>query len=107
MDFENHLNRRAFLSQAFGDVPSTVKYARRALGLLPEGDYITRGRVAVILGLAYWASGDLEIAHQSYVDGVVNMRIEQVYAMGNKVVENGEALWKTHFQKDPYHQQYH
>ncbi len=51
---------RAFLAQAFGDMPSTVKYARRAIGLLPEGDYITRGRVAVILGLAYWASGDLE-----------------------------------------------
>ncbi|MFC1997350.1 LuxR C-terminal-related transcriptional regulator [Chloroflexota bacterium] len=65
---------RAFLSQALGDVPGTVKYARRALGLLPEGDYITRGRVAVILGLAYWANGDLETAHQSYADGMANMR---------------------------------
>ncbi len=65
---------RAFLAQTFGDVPGTVKYARRALGLLPEGDYITRGRVDVILGLAYWANGDLETAHQSYADGMANMR---------------------------------
>ncbi|MFC1879126.1 LuxR C-terminal-related transcriptional regulator [Chloroflexota bacterium] len=65
---------RAFLAQTFGDMPGTVKYARRALGLLPEDDYITRGRVAVILGLAYWANGDLEPAHQSYADGMANMR---------------------------------
>jgi LuxR family maltose regulon positive regulatory protein len=65
---------RAFLAQTFGDMPGTVKYARRALGLLLEGDYITRGRVAVILGLAYWANGHLEPAHQSYADGMANMR---------------------------------
>jgi LuxR family maltose regulon positive regulatory protein len=65
---------RAFLAQSLGDVPGTVKYARRALGLLLEDDYITRGRVAIILGLASWASGDLETAHQSYADGVANMK---------------------------------
>jgi len=65
---------RAFLAQALGDMAGTVKYAQRALELLPEGDYITRGRVAVILGLAYWASGDLETAHRSYTDGMAYMR---------------------------------
>ena len=39
-------------------------------------------------------------------DGVENMRIEQVYAMGRQVVEKGEAIWKTHFQKDPYYDLY-
>jgi len=65
---------RSFLAQAFGDVSGTVKYARRALALLLDDDYITRGRVAVILGLAYWANGDLEAAHQSYAEGMANMR---------------------------------
>ena len=40
-------------------------------------------------------------------DGVENMRIEQVYALGKKVVEKGEAIWKSHFQKDPYYDLYH
>ncbi len=39
-------------------------------------------------------------------DGVENMRIDQVYAMGKRVVEKGEAIWKTHFQKDPYYHLY-
>jgi beta-aspartyl-dipeptidase (metallo-type) len=40
-------------------------------------------------------------------DGVENMRVEQVYAMGKQVVEKGEAIWKTHFKKDPYYDLYH
>ncbi|HUW11966.1 MAG TPA: tetratricopeptide repeat protein, partial [Anaerolineae bacterium] len=59
---------RALLAQTFGDVPGTVKYAQRALRLLPEGDYFGSGRLAVLLGLAHWASGDLEAAHRSFAD---------------------------------------
>lgn len=40
-------------------------------------------------------------------DGVENIRIEKVYAMGKQVVEKGKAIWKTHFQKDPYYDMYH
>ncbi len=40
-------------------------------------------------------------------DSVENMRIEKVYAKGQLVVDGGEALWKTHFQRDPYYDQYH
>ncbi len=40
-------------------------------------------------------------------DGVENLRIEQVYALGKQVVDMGEAIWKTHFQKDPYYDLYH
>jgi len=57
---------RAYHAQALGDVPGSVKYARRALDLIPEGDYFARGRAAVLLGLAQWASGDLEAAHRSF-----------------------------------------
>jgi LuxR family maltose regulon positive regulatory protein len=65
---------RAFHTQALGDVHGTVKYARRALDLLPEGDCFERGRPAVFLGLAYWSSGDLEAAHRSFADGVAIIR---------------------------------
>lgn len=60
----------------------------RALG-------IQKGRIA------QGYDADLVIA-----DSVQNMRIEKVYSRGKLLVENGEALWKTHFQKDPYYHQY-
>ena len=66
---------RAYLAGALGDVPGTVKYARRALDLLPEGDYLWRGAAATLLGLAYWTSGDLEAAHQTQADGIARLQI--------------------------------
>jgi len=61
---------RAYHAQALGDVPGTVKYAQQALDLLPEGDDPRRGQATTILGLAYWASGDLEAAHRTFSDGL-------------------------------------
>jgi len=61
---------RVYYAQTLGDVSSSVKYARRALDLLPEEDYLERGRLAVLLGLTHWASGDLEAAHRSFADGM-------------------------------------
>ncbi|MCK4514155.1 MAG: hypothetical protein KAU31_02795, partial [Spirochaetaceae bacterium] len=66
---------RAFYAQTLGDVPGSVKYARRALDLLPESDYFERGRLAVLLGLAYWASGDLETAHRSFADAMASFQM--------------------------------
>jgi LuxR family maltose regulon positive regulatory protein len=43
---------RAYHAQALGDVPATIKYTRRALDLLPEGDYLRRGQATTLLGLA-------------------------------------------------------
>ena len=63
------------IAQALGDVPGTVKYARRALDLLPEEDHLRRGIAAALLGLAYWASGDLEAADRTLADGMANMRM--------------------------------
>ena len=47
-----------------------MTYARQALDLLPESDYYERGTTAALLGLAYWASGDLTAAHRSFADGL-------------------------------------
>ena len=55
-------------------MPETVKYARRALDLVPEDDHLGRGAAAALLGLASWASGDLEAAHRSYADGMASLQ---------------------------------
>jgi LuxR family maltose regulon positive regulatory protein len=75
---------RAAHAQALGDVPGTVTYARRALDLLSGGDYYERGVLAAHLGVAYWASGDLEAAHRSFADFMANMRMA-----GNTLVAIG------------------
>src|SRR5437588_6964626 len=62
---------RAAQAQAVGDVANTMKYARRALDLVPEDDHLGRGSAAGFLGLAYWTSGDLEAAHRSYAECMV------------------------------------
>ncbi len=66
---------RAAHALALGDVPDTVKYARRALDLAPEDDHLMRGGAASLLGLAYWASGDLEAAHRTYADGMARVQL--------------------------------
>ncbi|MCL4562065.1 MAG: LuxR C-terminal-related transcriptional regulator [Chloroflexi bacterium] len=57
---------RAFHAQALGDVPGAVTYARRALDLTPETNHLKRGQATALLGLAYWASGDLEAANRTF-----------------------------------------
>ena len=66
---------RAYHAQALGDVPGSAKYARLALDLIPEYDYFARGRAAVLLGLAQWASGDLDAAHRSFADAMASFRM--------------------------------
>jgi LuxR family maltose regulon positive regulatory protein len=66
---------RAFHAQALGDVPGTVKYARHGLDLLPEDNYFERAIPVSLLGLAYWANGDLEAAYRSLADAMANMRM--------------------------------
>src|SRR6266498_1213324 len=65
---------RAASALALGDVPETMKYARLALELVQEEDYVGRGAAAGLLGLAYWTSGDLEAAHRTYADGMANVQ---------------------------------
>jgi LuxR family transcriptional regulator, maltose regulon positive regulatory protein len=65
---------RAASAQVSGDVSGTVTYAQRALDLLPPDDHLVRGAAAALLGLASWASGDLETAHRTYVEGMVRVQ---------------------------------
>jgi ATP/maltotriose-dependent transcriptional regulator MalT len=65
---------RAGIALALGEVPGTVTYARRALDLAAEDDHFRRGAAAALLGLASWTSGDLEVAHRSYADGMASLQ---------------------------------
>ncbi len=65
---------RAYIAQARGDLPGSVMYGRQALALLPMGDYLRRGPAAALLGLAHWASGDLEAAHRALADAMANFQ---------------------------------
>jgi LuxR family maltose regulon positive regulatory protein len=65
---------RAALAQTLGDVPGTIQYARRVLDLSPEDDLLGRGAATALLGLALWASGDLEAAYRSFADGIANVQ---------------------------------
>jgi LuxR family transcriptional regulator, maltose regulon positive regulatory protein len=59
---------------AKGDMPETIKTARRVLDLAPENDYLVIGGAASTLGLAAWASGDLGTARRETADGMANVR---------------------------------
>jgi LuxR family transcriptional regulator, maltose regulon positive regulatory protein len=66
---------RAAQALARGDMPETVKNARRALDLAPEADHLMRGGAASQLGLAAWTSGDLETARRMTAEGMAHVRL--------------------------------
>jgi LuxR family transcriptional regulator, maltose regulon positive regulatory protein len=66
---------RAAHAQTLGDVPNTVKYARRVLDLLPEQEILGRGAAVALLGLTSWVSGDLEAAHRAFADGLASVQM--------------------------------
>jgi LuxR family transcriptional regulator, maltose regulon positive regulatory protein len=58
-----------------GDMPETLRHARRALDLALEDDYLTLGGAASQLGLVAWASGDLDAARRLTAEGLSNVRL--------------------------------
>jgi ATP/maltotriose-dependent transcriptional regulator MalT len=65
----------AGLALARGDVPETVRYARRVLDLVPEDDHLGRGGAFGLMGLAFWTKGDLETAHQTFAEGMAQLQM--------------------------------
>ena len=51
---------RAYRALALGDIPGTIAHARQALTLAAEDDVIRRTQATSLLGIAEYASGDLE-----------------------------------------------
>jgi LuxR family transcriptional regulator, maltose regulon positive regulatory protein len=66
---------RAAQALTRGDMPEVVKNARRVLDLAPEDAHLMLGGAASVLGLAAWASGDLEAARRMTADGMANVRL--------------------------------
>jgi len=56
-----------------GDIAETITHAQRALDLVPEDDHVTRGAAAALLGLAIWATGDLNAAQHHYAIGMSSL----------------------------------
>ncbi len=67
-------NARAYRAQALGDIAGTIRHAQEALALLPADDAYERGTTAALLGLAYWASGDLERGHDAFAAGLASLQ---------------------------------
>lgn len=65
---------RAGLGLASGDLTSTVAYARTAVDVVQEDDFLYRGAATAILGLASWSNGDLQSAYASYEDGMASLQ---------------------------------
>jgi LuxR family maltose regulon positive regulatory protein len=65
---------RAYIAQAFGNIPDTVRYASQVLELVPEGDPLRHGQASMLLGMTYWANGDLEAANQVFTDYTIKLR---------------------------------
>jgi LuxR family transcriptional regulator, maltose regulon positive regulatory protein len=65
---------RAAIALISGNLSDTMKHARQVLDLVTEDDHLRRGAAAGLLGLAYWRIGDLEAAHQSYVDCMARLQ---------------------------------
>ena len=65
---------RAAQALARGDGPGTVRHARRALGLSPADEHLGRASAAALLGLASWASGDLEAGYSGYAECMAGLR---------------------------------
>lgn len=65
---------RAGRALVLGDVAATLVFARQALDVAPEEDHVNRGSAAALLGLASWASGDLETAHWVYAEGMASLK---------------------------------
>ena len=65
---------RAGLALQTGHPDDTVLHAQRALSLLEDSDDLGRGAAHALTGLASWGRGDLETAHEAYVECLGNMQ---------------------------------
>ncbi len=64
---------RAAQALAVGDVTATIGFARRALEVVADDDFVFRGSAEGFLGLAAWRNGDLEEGHRRYLACTANL----------------------------------
>lgn len=66
---------RAAYALALGDLAASAGYAGQAVSLIGDDDHLWRGAATGLLGLASWASGDLDTAYRTFADGLTRLRI--------------------------------
>ena len=92
-------------------MPGTARYARRAVDLSTEEDHLGRGAAAALLGLASWASGDLEAAHRTIADGMASLQmagnISDVISGTHLLAEIRVAQGRLHEAESAYQQSLH
>jgi LuxR family maltose regulon positive regulatory protein len=66
---------RAAKALARGDMPDAVINAQRVLDFAPEDANLMIGGASSVMGLAAWASGDLETARRMTSDGMAKVRL--------------------------------
>ena len=64
---------RAYIAQTLGNIPDTVRYASRVLELT-EADPFRHSQASMLLGMTYWASGDLEAADRVFAEYTMKLR---------------------------------
>ncbi len=69
---------RAYHAGALGDTQNTIQYVEQALSLFPEDDFSNRAGLHGLLGLTYWADGDIEKAYQVFSQAVFKNDIDRI-----------------------------
>jgi len=64
----------AAIALAQGDVVNAMKHASKVLELAREDDDFPRGAASSLLGLASWASGDLETGYRMFTEGMSHLQ---------------------------------
>ena len=86
---------RAHYAATDENVPRAIEQAQKALQLLPEDDYYTRGTAAVALGAAYWGMGDVKNAEKAFYSSAANaLRGGYQYRASSALVYYGMQLVK-------------
>jgi len=65
---------RAGQSLMLGKVDEAIRYAKRVLELAQKDDFLRVGGAGALLGLSFWAHGDLVDARQVYPDSILNLQ---------------------------------
>ncbi|MEM7537496.1 MAG: LuxR C-terminal-related transcriptional regulator [Chloroflexota bacterium] len=98
----------AFHAQALGDNAATIHHARQALTLLPEANHYIAGLAGSMLGIAYWADGELVMAAKHMAEAVACLRatghflfaISSTYALGGIKIAQGHLFDAANLYKE-------
>ena len=69
---------RAYHARALGDTQNTIQYVEQALSLFPEDDFSNRAGLHGLLGLTYWADGDIEKAYRIFSQAFFKNDIDRI-----------------------------